>query len=345
MNPWQGPLIDAYAHVGDPRYGSLASARRYLDRLGIRQAVLALGPGMPDFASLLRARREMGDNVRFMGIPFGHTAEQRRELAEIQIRLGISGMRLMPFEVEPNGEILRRLGEEGLCLYAINPYDSMEVTRLLLEWLETHSGGRIACPHFLIPHTLEERAGDPVLFRELLRHPRFHAILSRHGGVGSTKPYPHDDLRPWVEQLAELVTWERLMWGGEFPVFYQRNEQPEAVRDWLLHLGVPLTQEDRERFYQANAQRLLFDLPAPACTEVELPAWVEEQTDRDAQVYLFPGNRIFLPMQDFETLLGAFQRTADDDPEPDFAGYLAGRLSEAARAMRRDGKDQPARPG
>ena len=57
---WTGPLIDAYAHVGNPRYGSLASARRYFDRLGIEQAVLALGPGMPDFASLVQLRREPG---------------------------------------------------------------------------------------------------------------------------------------------------------------------------------------------------------------------------------------------------------------------------------------------
>jgi hypothetical protein len=332
---WHGPLVEAYAHVGDPRYGSLSNAERFLDRLGIRQSILVLGPGMPDLASLMHARRRHGSDVRLMGIPFGETEAQRRELVELQIRMGISGMRLMPFEIEPNLPVLERLGEEGLWLFAINPYDSMPATRFLLNWLERHPRGRVASPHFLVPETIAQRTAEPDLFKALLRHPRVHAILSRHGGVGSAEDYPHRDLRPWVEELAEFVTWDRLMWGSEFPILCQRNERPETVRDWMLNLGVELSEQEREAFYAGNARRLFFDDAAPAGEDVSVPAWVAEQTPRDAQVYLFPHNRMFLPMEDYGTLLTDYMKNAcPKEPDLGFAEYMARHLSRCATALR-----------
>lgn len=336
MNNWNGKLIDAYAHVGNPRYGCLASAKRCFGRLGVSQANLVLGPGMPDMQSLMQARESMGDNVRLIGIPFGETEQQRMELMQLQIRMGISGLRLMPFEIGPNVAVINRAGEEGMWLFAINPYDSMTMTRFLLDWLERYSAARVAAPHFLIPQTIDQRAEEPELFRELIRHPRFNAILSRHGGVASSKPYPHADLRPWVEEIAELMSWKRLMWGSEFPIFYQRNEQPEAVRDWLVNLGISLSEEDKADFYHANAQRLFFDRPIPAAAPVSIPSWVEEQTDRSAQVYLFPNNRMYLPMEDYDALLSDYQLTAGLEPLLDFSSYLTRKLSECARQIRED---------
>jgi hypothetical protein len=335
---WQGDLIDAYCHAGVPKYGSVSDALRFFDRLSIRRAVIVLGPGIPDLASLAYARRVLGDNVRIMGIPFGETASQRLELGDLQIRLGVSGMRLMPDELEPNRELLDRLGEAGLCLYAINPFDSrvapMHATRFLLDWLERHPTGSVASPHFLRPQPLQEVVSDYGLFCELLEHPRYHAIFSRQGGVGSSEPYPHQDLLPWVEQVAEHVTWKRILWGSEFPIIYQRSEQPEAARDWLVDLGVDIDEEAKTDFYAGNARRLFFNADPPEHSDVSIPAWVEKQVDATQTVYLFPNTMLHIPMDDHGTLLSQYMELTESEPELTYADFVARLISNQAAKIR-----------
>ena len=335
-NIWNGQLVDAYAHIGVPRFGSLENLSKYFERLNIKQGVLALGPGLPDFESIIKAKDKFGNDIRFMGIPFGETEKQRLELGELQISMGISGMRLMPFEIEPNKELIGRLGEEGLWLFAINPYNSMEMTAYLLDWLERYPKGRIASPHFLIPETIEKRTEDKVLFKELLKHPRFHAILSRHGGVESNMPYPHVDLKPWVEEIVELVTWKRLMWGGEFPIFYERGEQPENVRDWMLNLGIEMSEENKQNFYCDNALKLLFDNEHQLVNKIDIPGWVQEQVDDTFKVGLFTTKQVSLSGEDYNVLLTEFLEESHRCPEVDFSKYISEKLSESAEMIRRE---------
>lgn len=331
---WNEGIVDAYSHIGNPKYGTLHNLKIFYDTLKIKKGVIVLGPGIPDFNSILNAKEFYGDNIRFMGIPFGNTKEQRMELGEIQIKMGISGMRLMPFELEPNKELIERLGEEGLCLMAINPYDSKEASCFLLEWLERFPKGKVVSPHFLIPQTIEERVEDVSLFKELLRHPRFYAVLSRQGDVGSRKPYPYKDLLPWVEQLVENVTWKRLMWGSEFPILYQRNENPKMVRNWMTELNIEMTEEERHGFYRNNAERCFFRDVIEKAHPVEIPSWVEKQVNRKDTVYLFPNNRVFIPMEDYDMLLTDYITDVEQRPELMFAEYIAEKLSETARAIK-----------
>ena len=48
-------MIDAYMHVGEPRFGSAAEALATCDTWGIHEAVLVLGPGVPDIPALVDA--------------------------------------------------------------------------------------------------------------------------------------------------------------------------------------------------------------------------------------------------------------------------------------------------
>ncbi|MEZ4710270.1 MAG: amidohydrolase family protein [Caldilineaceae bacterium] len=176
------------------------------------------------------------------------------------------------------------------------------------------------------------------LFLELLRHPRYHVIFSRQGGVGSQEGYPHADLRPWVEQIAEQTTWRRILWGSEFPIIYQRNEQPEEARDWLLKLGVQISAQDAADFYANNARRLFFADPPPqpeiALQEIAMPDWVQSQIDQQATVYLFPNNQIFIPMQDHATLLTRYLELTQDEPALGYAEFIARELSIRAGELR-----------
>ncbi len=329
---WDNMLIDAYAHIGVPKYGSLADVNRFFARLQIERGVLVLGPGIPDVASLVAARQHLGDRVRIMGIPFGATETQRRELGEVQIAAGISGMRLGTDELLANRGLIDRLGEAGCWLYAINPFASAAAMRFLLDWLERYPAGKVASPHCLRPQPLSTASVDADLYRTLLRHPHYHAIFSRQAGVGSTEPYPYRDLRPWVEDLAALATWQRLLWGSEFPIFYQRNEQPEMVRDWLLDLGLALSDEERAAFYGGNAQRLLFNDPPPPMQLVTLPDWVNEQIDEAATVYLFPPNPVYIPMRAHGILLDRYLTLATTNPTLSYAEFIGQELAERAAA-------------
>lgn len=327
-----GGVIDAYAHVGQPRFGSAREALDVFERWGIERGVLVLGPGIPDLDALAEAIRMAGDHVRCMGIPFGATDKQRRELAECQLTLGISGMRLMPFEVAPNRGILSMLGERGLWLYAINPHRDAAVSRALIAWLEMYPHGHVAAPHFVEPASLADVAGDVGVARELLSHPRFSAILSRHGGA-SMCPYPHDDLKPWVETVVELVGWDRLMWGSEHPVLYWRNERIDTAMEWLDHLGVTWAPDERKAFLHDNAERLLFADPPPPSDSCSIPAWLDEQFDRSGSVPMLQRATLNLPMPDYTVLLSDYLRRQAGDRSLRFAEYLGEQLRLRARAL------------
>jgi len=259
-------LIDAYAHVGFPHYGLPDEALAFWRLAGVEKGCLVLPPGMPDLAALQRARELAGERVRLFGIPFGADETSRARLVERQIELGISGLRLMPAELLANPAALRLAGAAGLCLMAINLYDSDDAMRTALGWLERHEKGAIAAPHFLKPTTIESGTEDGGLFRELLAHPRMHAIFSRQGGC-SGKPYPHQNLKPWIEEVAENLTWRRILWGSEFPVLFHRDERIDEALGWLDELELGLGEEDRSNYLGGNAQRLFFDEPAPKSRE------------------------------------------------------------------------------
>ncbi len=316
--------IDAYAHVGTPRFGTAPEALGMFERSGIEKGVLVLGPGVPDFQSLYEARQMAGDRIRYMGIPIGETESQRNELAELQLHMGISGMRLMPFEIAPNPLILQKLGERGLWLYAINPHQDGDVTRLLLQWVEEYPEGRIASPHFLFPAAISEAADDPAVLRELLQHPRFYAILSRHGGA-SRQNYPHADLLRWTSEVLDLVTWDRVMWGSEHPVLYWRNECVQGAWEWIQRVGLEVSQGDLRRFYRGNAQRLFFDEAAPEMEPIDIPRWVRKLFS-NAPVALAQRGTLNLPAPAYAELLSGYLRECESNPGMRLNDYLAEEL-------------------
>lgn len=255
-------IIDAYAHVGFPHYGRPEEALDFWRLAGVEKGCLVLPPGMPDLAALEWARQAAGERVRVFGIPFGENEADRARLTERQVALGISGLRIMPGELLDNPGALRLLGEGGLCLMAINLYESEEAMRTAIGWLERHERGFIAAPHFLKPATIESGSDNAELFRELLSHPRMHAIFSRQGGC-SGKAFPYANLKPWIEEVAEILTWKRVLWGSEFPVLFHRDERIAEALDWLGELELGLGEKDRANVLGDNAQRLFFDAPAP----------------------------------------------------------------------------------
>lgn len=329
-------VIDAYAHIGFPRFGTPDELVDVWRQWDIRRGCIALPPGMPDFAGLDRARHRVGDDVRVFGIPYGPDSASRSALAEAQVRFGISGMRLMPDEMTANPDVLAILGEAGLCLMAINVYGSSELTRTMIDWLEKHPRGTIAAPHFLRTATIDGNTcspgvADPGAFRDLLRHPRMHAIFSRHGAA-SSRAYPHEDLRPWVEDVLPLLTWNRVLWGSEIPVVYHRDEQVDEARDWLKRLGVSMGEEEEAAYLGGNAERLFFSKSPPTAQEVSFPAWVVDGLrgfiEANDPVPVVRSKPLHLPLDLHGKLMSAYVTWQFDHPRASFQEWLVGELRQ-----------------
>ncbi|MBW7459435.1 amidohydrolase, partial [Paenibacillus sepulcri] len=233
---------DAYSHIGLPRYGGIEDFVNNMKRFGLRKSVMVLFNAVPEFASLFAGIRDYPESIRGVGIPFGQTPEQRMELVLLQLQAGVIGIRMEAGEALGNPDILKLLGEQGKWAFALTPFQSEELTRIYLDWLEQYPAGRIASPHLLYTEAASAGFRDRPSVKELLGHPRFHAIFSRHGGHGSALPYPHRDFLPWMSFVLEWAGYERTMWGSEYPVIYSRNETMPACISWLAEIGAGLSE-------------------------------------------------------------------------------------------------------
>lgn len=121
-----------------------------------------------------------------------------------------------------------------------------------------------ACPKvaFILDHCgvpdVKARAFDPWRdeIRELAALPNL-AACKISGLVAYADPatWTVDDLRPWVEHVIECFGWDRVVWGGDWPVCTLSAPLArwvEATRE-LTHTA---TTEQRARLFHANAERI-----------------------------------------------------------------------------------------
>ena len=318
-------MIDSYLHLGGPRFGSAAQAAAEIDSFQIDCANLVLPPSMPDFGELEAARERMGERVRLIGVPAGSQECERLELLEWEIGFGVAGLRLMPFEREPNLDGIEAFGQAGRWLFYINPWKPAD-QRFLLDWLERHPQGRIAVPHCLAAGDPANVVEDASLFREFLAHERVCVILSRHGGA-SSRPYPHEDLRPWVEAVIAAAGWDSVLWGSEYPVLYWRDEQIPKAADWLKELLGGLEPEHETAYLAGNAQRLFFDSPPPVVEEqaANAPAWTRQWVSGGGAASPVAKN-LKLPAAVQQELMSQYLKIAPAD-RPPLSEFIADKIA------------------
>ncbi|MFH5185204.1 amidohydrolase family protein [Paenibacillus sp. TAB 01] len=319
-------VTDAYMHIGVPRFGSPDHLLRALDTYRISQAVVVLGPLVPDLPSLFEAMRRYPGRVRGIGIPFGADAAQRLELARMEVKAGVLGMRLSYEEGLETPGMLELLGDNGRCIYALNPVGSARSAESYLEWLSRYPDSFIAAPHFL-KHGFgwEQRQQLDSSCIALMRHPRFYAILSRQGGNGTNQPYPHADYVTWVEFVLLHCGWERILWGSEFPVFLWRNETYAQCLSWLARLLPETSPAQLQAFHAGNAKRLLFNKQTvPPGTHAAIPEWLEEQFSmvRNRTVPLIQNTALELPGDLYFMLLDGYMQSEMEGQERTFNDYL-----------------------
>jgi hypothetical protein len=164
--------------------------------------------------------------------------------------------------------------------------------------------------------------------RDLIAHPRFYPIFSRHGGVGSRRSYPHEDLRDWVRGVIALAGWDHVLWGSEYPVYYWRDETMGTARRWLGALLEELSPEDHAAYLGRNADRVLFSQGAlPIPEELEVPAWVDAAFNRDRTVPLF-SDGLSIHMSVYARLHHRYVETKRRERELTFARFVESILEE-----------------
>ena len=305
-------IVDAYCHVGLPRFGSLQNAIAVTRGFGVQRSVLVLGPRVPDFETLFEAIGRYPDRIRGIGIPFGKNERQQVEIAEIQLRAGVAGIRMSGTELLEQSAVAELVGQQGKWIYGVSLINNPAAVEYLLDWLERNQASRVAAPHFL---STTGKIDAPLA--DLIGHRRFHPILSRHGGNGSTSAYPHTDFTPWIESVVDICGWKRILFGSEYPVIFWRDETYVSCLDWIRHIQPDLSDEERDGFLGETANQVLFTWTNPVREDVHIPDWVSEQFERDRTVPLWDGREV--SMETIEQWQAKYVNGLKEKPDSKFS--------------------------
>ncbi|MCU1656101.1 MAG: uncharacterized protein JWO57_757 [Pseudonocardiales bacterium] len=231
-------IIDAHTHVtaapgsGVPRSPQLPNAPMFtapvqqlleaMDTTGVDQAVL-IQPSLYGFDHSQLLRCLEAHPHRFVGIALADPVSPRfpDELSELVQRAPIRGIRLAPLiapelgwfdaAAEPLYEAAARLGLSANLL--ITP----AVLPVVDRWVAAHPDLTIVVDHLARPDLDPQSPGT--ICDDLLRLARFDNVHVKMSALPemSSRPYQHQDIRPWVRAVLSEFGAQRLMWGSDFP--------------------------------------------------------------------------------------------------------------------------------
>lgn len=244
-------VIDAYAHVGLPRFQSVADYRGVMSRSGIDAAVLCSFDSSPDLAGIHAAFSQRPEVFRGLGVPLGNDRMEIEAAARALLAAGFSGLRLSDADVIERPWLLDILAEERRIAIVCGQASSPECAAILVGSLERNPNAIIIGGHFAGPTDPKTLQDGPVA--HLFAHPRFSVVFSRQGG------FQPATIRAWAEAVVARTGWKRVMWGSEAPVLFWRNETIADAVGWIDQLAP--SPEERADFYVENTRRLYFSQP------------------------------------------------------------------------------------
>jgi predicted TIM-barrel fold metal-dependent hydrolase len=297
--------IDAYAHIGLPRFAAAEELIRELDRNGVQKAIVAAADTCPDIHEILRAIRRYPDRLRGVGVPLGRTFNELRDSLRQQAACGFLGIRIFDRMIAEFPELLQEMAELKLVPYVVGGAGLAPAASLLADFLAGAPDRLVVAPHFggaADPAVLD--APGPV--RDLFSHPRLLVIFSRHGA------YDAQLVQSWASALIEKAGPERILYGSEFPVCLWRNESYQSTLNWAQTLDPA---PDPDRFYGGNARRYLWEKSLPPASPIELAGWVVPGTVR-----LFGGQGIDLPEAIQQELLASYLQ--EEGRGEDYRAYI-----------------------
>lgn len=255
-------MIDAYAHIGMPRFQTTAGYRSLMADLGIRKALVCPFDACPDLHRVHAALSDGSGNFRGLGLVLGHNRAEKEKGLQAQLDAGFCGLRLSVGEILADPWALDWLGERGGLPFVVGEKALEGAADLLVAHLERFPDSHIIGGHFAGPTDISILT-RPGAVRDLFNHPRFNVVFSRQG------IFPKGVIKAWADALVEILGWDRILWATEAPVLIWRDEPVLETPNWIERY--PLTPAEREAFFTGNSQRLIFDLPQATPKPLELP--------------------------------------------------------------------------
>jgi len=267
-----GPIVDCHVHVLEPdrfpyvegagyrprpdEVGTLAALDAVLHAHGVGGALVVQPSGYGiDNACLLDAIGRSGG--RFRGIAVIDWATPDRELGELE-RRGVVGVRLnLP---RSGADLLARSGSRHFLARVAARGWLVQVYATADMWAGIEPVLRESRARVVVDHM-----GEPDPSRGL-DHPGFQAVLrlGREAGAVvklsapyrvSRRPFPHEDVAPFVSALLDAFGPDRCVWGSDWPFL----ATPQAVdyRRMLEWLGTWVPDgAARDRVLRENPARL-----------------------------------------------------------------------------------------
>lgn len=308
--------IDSYGHVSPPRQCTAERFLGIMDENDVEFALVCTAESCPNLHELSVAATRFGGRMRAAGLPLGATPEERRARVEAQMRAGFVGIRIGARLVAQEPGVLDPVGRAGGVAIMVGGDAYRAGARALLDFLGAFPEALVWGAHFAEPKDLRALDDDPAV-RELFGHARFAVICSRHGAQDAKL------LEPWARRLTEVVGWERLLFGSEYPVALWRNELYAETAQWMERFGP--TPAQRAAYLGANARRLMWDRPPPRARLLEEP-WASVGPDWNGRVPLFPSNALDLPERVFQPLMERYFREPAQT-RGRFSDFIARRLA------------------
>jgi predicted TIM-barrel fold metal-dependent hydrolase len=257
-------VIDAYAHVGLPRFQSVADYQRVMEAAGIQHAVLCAFDSCPDIAGIHAAMCRWPDRFRGLGVPIGHGRDEIEAAARAQLAAGFSGLRLSDADVVERPWLLDILAAARGIAVVCGQVATTACAKVLIEHLNRQESTIVVGGHFAgvaHPSALDDKA-----VAALFAHPRFFIVFSRQGAV------PAPAARAWAEAVLGRTGWARTMWGSEAPVLFWRNETMADALAWAEQLQP--TEAQRLGFFGETARGLYFrEAVTPAPLRLPFDPW------------------------------------------------------------------------
>lgn len=255
-------MIDAYAHVGLPRFQSVEDYRATMALAGITRALLCAFDACPDIAEVHRAITLDCQAFRGLGLPIGPDRAATEHGIAQQIEAGFVGLRLSAEEIAERPWALDALGAAGGLALVVGRDALAAPAPQLLRYLDRFPDSVVIGGHFAGP-TDPALLDQPGAARDLFAHPRFSVVCSRQG------IFPPPLIEAWAQALVERLGWSRLMFGTESPVLFWRDEKVAPTPQWMLRFGPSAAQQIE--FFEGNAARLVFARPVAPPRPLALP--------------------------------------------------------------------------
>jgi predicted TIM-barrel fold metal-dependent hydrolase len=255
-------VIDAYAHVGLPRFQTVANHLAVMDAMGVRKALVCAFDSCTDLHSVHHAISRHPKRFRGLGMALGRDRRETERGIAMQIAAGFIGLRVNVSDLRERPWILDALKKNSAFPFMVGQEALAEAAPLLLRYLDSAEDALVIGGHFAGPTdpAVLERHGS---VRDLFRHPRFAVVMSRQG------IFPRAQIEAWALALLDVVGWDRLLWGTEAPVLYWRDEPVLTTPKWIEKFRP--SKKERDAFFTGNAQRLIFDRPAAPPAALKLP--------------------------------------------------------------------------